>query len=136
MRATNRQLQLCLLPKFFAVCKLAPGGPVPEWATRGHFFSISRTDEELSIVAEMGVVPEHLRSGKNWRVMKVQGPFDLSEVGVLASLIVPLAQAGISIFTISTFDTDYLLVQSGQLAGAEVALRSAGHSIHKPESVL
>lgn len=108
---------------------------VPEWAPAGKsaeaFFSITRTAEEMSIVAETDVVPEPLRSKTNWRVMKVHGPFDLSTVGVLASIVTPLAGAGISLFTISTFNTDYLLVQVEQLQKAIAALRKAGHRIHE-----
>ena len=102
---------------------------------RRQFVSVTRTDAELSIVAETDFVPGDLPSAiPNWRVMKVHGPFDLSVVGVLASLVTPLAQKGISVFTISTFDTDYLLVQSNDLKAAAAALRNAGHSILKTES--
>lgn len=108
---------------------------MPEWAATGKaaetFFSITRTTEETSIVAETDVVPEALRSKTNWRLMKVHGPFDLSAVGVLASLVTPLAGAGISLFTISTFNTDYLLVQAEQLRAAIAALRKGGHRIHE-----
>jgi uncharacterized protein len=108
---------------------------VPVWALSGKpaetFISITRTTEELSIVAETEVVPEPLRSKMNWRVMKVHGPFDLSSVGVLASIVTPLAGAGISLFTISTFNTDYVLMQAEQLQAAMAALRKAGHRIHE-----
>lgn len=96
--------------------------------------SITRTSEELSIVAETYRVPADLRPALTWRLLKIHGPFDLSEVGVLASLVVPLAQKGISVFTISTFDTDYLLIQSSQWKASAAALRSAGHSILKMDS--
>ena len=91
------------------------------------FFDYADRDE-LSVIAETAFVPERLRTEVSWRVMKVHGPFDLSEVGVLASLVTPLAAAGVSVFTISTFDTDYLLVQCSQLREAVAGLRNAGHS--------
>ncbi len=87
---------------------------MPEWATQGQFFSITRTSDELSVIAETVLVPERLRTEVSWRVLKVHGPFEFSEVGVLAALVSPLAAAGVSVFTISTFDTDYLLVQCSQ----------------------
>jgi hypothetical protein len=65
--------------------------------------------------------------------LKVHGPFELSEVGVLASLAAPLAAGGVSVFTISTFDTDYLLVRSGQWPAARAALRGAGHTVNDCE---
>jgi hypothetical protein len=67
--------------------------------------------------------------------MKVHGPFDLSEVGVLAALVAPLAAAGVSVFTISTFETDYLLVQGIQLREAIVAFRNAGHTVHQARAI-
>jgi uncharacterized protein len=136
MPATNRRLVLSLLPKSFAICKLAADAALPEWATHGQFFSTTRTSDELSIVADMDLVPTHLRSETSWRVMKAHGPFDLSEVGVLASLVAPLAQADISVFTISTFDTDYLLTKADQLHTTVAALRRAGHTVHEIETTL
>lgn len=135
MSATNRALVLSLLPKSFAICKLAADTPLPEWAQHGQFFSITRTTDELSIVAETDLVPAYLRAETSWRVMKAHGPFDLSAVGVLASLVAPLAQAGISVFTVSTFDTDYLFTKAGQLQTALAALRKAGHTVHECESI-
>jgi uncharacterized protein len=102
---------------------------------RGQFSSITRTSEGLSVIAETALVPEHLLTKVSWRVMKVHGPFDLSEVGVLAGLVAPLAGAGVSVFTISTFDTDYLLVQCIQLHKAIVAFRNAGHTVHQVEAI-
>lgn len=135
MPEAKHTLTISVLPKLFTICKFAADTPVPGWADGGAFVSVTRTDAELSIVAETDRVPGDLHSAiPNWRVLKVHGPFDLSVVGVLASLVAPLAQKGISIFTISTFDTDYLLVQSNDLKAAAGALRSAGHSILKTES--
>jgi uncharacterized protein len=108
---------------------------VPEWATQGQFFSITRTGDELSVIAESALVPERWRSQESWRVMKVHGPFNLSEVGVLAALVAPLAAAGVSVFTISTFDTDYLLVQCNRLREAVAGLRNASHTVHDFEII-
>ena len=131
MPAAKRSFELSLLPEKFTICRLAPDAAVPEWATRGQYFSITRTSDELSVIAETVLIPERLRTEVSWRVMKVHGPFDFSEVGILASLLEPLAAAGASVFTISTFDTDYLLVQSSQLRDAVAGLRNAAHTVHE-----
>jgi uncharacterized protein len=129
MPASKRSFELSLLPETFTICHLASDAAVPEWATRGQLFSITRTSDELSLITETAFVPEKLRTAVSWRVLKVHGPFELSEVGVLAALLTPLAAAGVSVFTISTFDTDYLLVQSIQLSEAVAGLGRAGHSV-------
>jgi hypothetical protein len=130
MPAAKRSFELFLLPETFAICHLAPDAVIPEWVTRGRFFSITRTSDELSVIVDAALVPGPLRSEAGWRVMKVHGPLDLSEVGILASLLEPLVAAGVSVFTISTFDTDYLLVQCIQLREALAGLRSASHTVH------
>jgi uncharacterized protein len=135
MPAAKHSFELSLLPETFTICRLAPDAGVPEWAMRGQLFSITRTSEELSVIAERVFVPENLRTEVSWRVVKVHGPFDLSEVGVLADLVAPLAGAGVSVFTISTFDTDYLLVQCTQLREAIDALRNAAHIVHQIEMI-
>jgi len=135
MPVTKRRFELSLLPETFTICHLAPDAAVPEWATQGQFFSITRTRDELSVIAETGLVPVGLRTEVSWRVMKVHGPFDFSEVGVLASLVAPLAAAGVSVFAISTFDTDYLVVQCIQLREAVAGLRDAAHTVHEFKSI-
>jgi uncharacterized protein len=128
-----RRLELSLLPGRFAVSKLAPDAHLPAWAARGSFYSATRTGDELSIIVEEAHVPPGTQSQSGWRVLRVHGPFVLSEVGVLASLTMPLADARVSVFVVSTFDTDYLLVTEEQLASAIVALGLAGHSIQRSE---
>jgi len=135
MPAAQRNFELSLLAETFTILHLAPDAVVPEWATQGQFFSITRTSDELSVIAETALVPDRLRTEVSWRVLKVHGPFDLAEVGVLASLVMPLAAAGVSVFTISTFDTDYLLVQSGQLRDAVSGLRNAAHTVHEVKTI-
>jgi uncharacterized protein len=131
MPATARKLTLSLLPKTFVICKLAADAPVPAWATQGKLFSITRTSDELSVVAETGMVPKNLHGDVAWRAMKAHGPFAFSEIGVLASLVAPLAEAGISVFALSTFDTDYLFTAESQWQAAVAALRNAGHTVHE-----
>jgi hypothetical protein len=134
MAAPHRHLELSLLPERFAISRLAAGSPIPDWATQGSFFSITRTGDELSVVTEISFVPVGVQSQPGWRVLKVQGPFVLSEIGVLASLAAPLAEAKISLFAVSTFETDYLLVASETLSAAIAALERAGHTIHRSKT--
>jgi hypothetical protein len=122
-------LPMELLPGRFAICRLDPRRPVPTWATRGGFHSITRTAEELSIVCLQKNLPARQQAQRGWRLFRVKGPLEFSLTGILASLTAPLAAAGISIFSISTYDTDYLLVKSATLKVALVALRKAGHHI-------
>ncbi len=112
MDVGTRHLELSLLPERFAISRLDADAPIPAWATQGPFFSVTRTGDELSIVSELSLVPIGVQSQSGWRVLKVHGPFVLSEIGVLAALSAPLAEAKISLFAVSTFDTDYLLVAS------------------------
>jgi uncharacterized protein len=134
MAAVNRHLELSLLPERFAISRLAADSPIPAWATQGPFFSVTRTGDELSIVTEISRVPVGVSSQPGWRVLKVHGPFVLSEVGVLSALAKPLAEAKISLFAVSTFDTDYLLVASETLSAAIAALKRAGHTINRSKS--
>jgi hypothetical protein len=132
--AATRHLELTLLSQRFAISRLAADAPIPPWATHGPFFSVTRTGDELSVVTELSRVPVGVQSQPGWRVLKVHGPFVLSEIGVLVSLAAPLAEAKISLFAVSTFDTDYLLVASETLSAAIAALERAGHTIHRSAS--
>ncbi len=134
MAAATRHLELTLFSERFAISRLAADAPIPEWATQGPFFSVTRTGDELSVVTELSRVPVGVQSQPGWRVLKVHGPFVLSEIGVLASLAAPLAEAKISLFAVSTFDTDYLLVASETLPAAIAALERAGHTIHRSKA--
>jgi len=122
---------LLLLPETYAVCRLEKDAPAPDWGTRGLFFSVTRTEEELSVVCADAQVPGGVKREGAWRVLKVEGPLDFSLTGVLASLTVPLAREGISVFALSTYDTDYLLVKKEQLEKAVQALRGEGYAINK-----
>jgi hypothetical protein len=131
MPVAARHFELTLLPERFAISRLAADAPIPQWATQGQFFSITRTGDELSVVSELSRVPVGVQSQPGWRIFKVHGPFVLSEIGVLSALAAPLAEAKISLFAVSTFDTDYLLVAAETLSAAIHALGQAGHTIHR-----
>lgn len=118
-----------MLPDLFAVCRLDPRAPIPSWANAGDFCSFTRTAEELSIVCRQDAVPDAVLSERHWRCLRVAGTISFSVVGVLASLTAPLAEAGISVFAFSTFDTDYLLLKEADLHQAVDVLRRQGHTI-------
>jgi hypothetical protein len=113
----------------FAICRLACGDPVPEWATKGMFTSITRTSDELSIVCPLENVPEQFKPEIPWICFKLEGPFAFSQTGILHAFIVPLAENGVPIFAIATFDTDYVLIQESFMGVALNSLQGAGHEI-------
>jgi GNAT superfamily N-acetyltransferase len=126
---TTSVLSLTVLEERLSICRLDAGEEIPAWATGGPFFSVTRTRDELSVVCPEDVVPESIRREWGWRALKLEGPFDLSMVGVLTSVAVPLAEAGASIFAVSTFDTDYVLVRKEQLDLAVDTLWARGHRV-------
>ncbi len=123
-------LTLSVLPEEFSLCKLDSFHEIPAWVFGGSFFSVTKTPEELSIVCPANQVPRGICVESGWRCLKIHGPLDLNQTGVLSSLADPLARAGISIFVISTWDTDYLLVKEYNLHSAVRILRSAGHEVY------
>lgn len=123
--------KLLLLSETFSISRLERNAPIPEWALTAGFSSITRTAEELSVVSPQNGVPPGIQKQQGWRALKVEGPLDFSLTGVLASLTEPLAQEGISVFAISTYDTDYLLVKEKQLEGAIQRLREEGYEVEK-----
>lgn len=129
MTPSAHSLTIRVLPGTLAVCRLAPQAPVPDWAQRGSLWALVRTGEELSVVCSQEHVPAEIQAQAGWRALKVAGPLDFALVGVLAGLTRPLAEAGVSVFAISTFDTDYLLVKDDRLEHAVQALLAAGFEV-------
>lgn len=124
-----RRLSLQELDGNFAVSRLTPDTTIPAWAISNGFFSITRTGDELSIVCAESRVPSDVRCERGWCCLRIVGSMAFTEIGVLASLVAPLASAGISVFVVSTFDTDYLLVKTKDRADTLAQLRIAGHEI-------
>ncbi len=114
----NSKLSLSILEYKLAVCRLETNEQLPVWALKSPFFSITKTNDELSIVCIENSVPGNIKSEKDWRAFKVEDILSFSQTGVLASLTVPLAEAGINIFTVSTFNTDYILIKNKNLRKA------------------
>ena len=114
-----------------SVCRLPADSPIPMWAFESDFFSITKTPDELSIVCSEKIIPEDIQKESNYRVIKVEGPLDFSLVGILAEISTRLAQRDISLFAISSYDTDYILVKESKLEDAILALTDAGHDIKR-----
>jgi hypothetical protein len=126
----RHRLPLVVLPDTLAICRLAPDAAIPQWAASVEkFLTVSRTPEELSITVVQSAVPAGVRCERDYRALRVRGQLPPDLVGILLSIAEPLAQAGLSIFAISTYDTDYVLVKERDLAAPLKALRGAGHQI-------
>jgi uncharacterized protein len=122
-------LSLIQLNETFTIHRLQPDAEIPPSALRSPFFAMARTDDELSLVLPESVKIESERSADGWACFKVEGPLDFNQIGVLAGVSTVLAQAKVSIFALSTFDTDYLLVKREQARAAREALASAGYQV-------
>ena len=121
------RLTLRLLAGELAVVRLPPGSALPAWGRTGLLAGATWTAEETSVVCAAAAVPLEALAERGFRAFALLGPIPFTSTGVLASLTEPLARAGISLFALSTYDTDYLLVKGAVRAAAEDALRSAGH---------
>ncbi len=115
-------LTMKLLKERYGVCRLDKNELIPEWTKNSDFLSITKTSDELSIVCTEASIPKDTKCEKDWRILKIEGPLDFSLIGILASISTILAQKGISIFAISTYDTDYILVKNNDIDNAVKSL--------------
>jgi hypothetical protein len=132
MSVPQRNLTLWWMPERYAVCRLAPNAPLPAPSTPAGteaLWSVTRTAEEVSLVLPEQEVQPGWQAETDWRCFKVQGPIDFGMTGVLAAIAGPLAEAGVSLFVVSTYDTDYVLVREADADRAGAALRAAGHTL-------
>jgi uncharacterized protein len=125
----RHQLKFRCLKGPYAIVRLALDAAIPEWATKGDFTSITRSPDELSIVCARENLPREIDPVHRWQCFKLEGPFPLSQTGILLSFIEPLSSVGVPIFAISTFDTDYVLIQDEFADLALHALERAGHEL-------
>lgn len=123
----RHRLKFRWLPGFYAIVRLSPDAPIPDWASRGEFASVTRTLEELSIVCPTDNLPPDVYSSHHWICLKLEGPFPFSQTGILLSFIEPLSDNGIPIFAIATYDTDYVLLPEDHMGNVMDILREAGH---------
>jgi len=124
-----KTLSLKILPDRMAVCRFDPTVAVPDWIDQSGFYSITCTEHELTIVCAETLVARGTKSEIGWRCFKVEGSLDFSEIGIIFSLTQPLAENSVSVFVISTFDTDYFMVKEKDLAITVDVLTAAGHQV-------
>ena len=126
---SEKMLTMRVLEKKIGVCRLDKRDSIPEWAKDSEFFSITKTLDELSIVCAESSIPNDIKCEKDWRILKIDGVLDFSLIGILASISTILAQKGISIFAISTYDTDYILVKDKDINNAIEALVNESYEV-------
>jgi hypothetical protein len=122
-------LSLSLQQKLLAVVQLEPGSGLPFWAATSSFLSFTRTADEDSLVCEEARLPDGLTAQRGFRALRVEGTLPFHLTGVLASLTTPLADAAVPVFVVSTYDTDYLLLNEAAVPKAIEVLRKAGHTV-------
>lgn len=125
---TEKKLDLSVLDGLFTIHRFPLHHDIPNQIYASRFCSISRTEDELSIVCDASIHVHSEKSESGWSCIKIEGPLDFSSTGIMADLSAVLADAGISIFTVSTFDTDYILVKSEKLRSAIESLQTAGYT--------
>ena len=123
------KLTLLILRQTFTICRLDKDAPIPDWVFQGNLYSVTRTKDELSIVCPLINVPTGIVCNQGWSCLKVKGPLDLSLTGIISSIASTLEMGNISLFSISTYDTDYVMVNEKNLEKAIFALTETGHRI-------
>ena len=129
----NTRLHLMILEESIGICRFDAQTPVPEWVYRSPFYSVTRTFDELSIVCSENLIPTDCNCHRGWKCLQIAGPLNLAATGILASLTIPLARAGVSVFALSTYDTDYLMVRQKDLKVAIETLSGEGHKVDESE---
>jgi hypothetical protein len=127
----SHQLLLTVLPGTYAIARFAPHASVPFEYASSFFYSLSKTDQELSVVCEERFVAADVKAERKRRLIRVESTLAFSLTGIVASLAAPLAEDSVSIFAVSTYDTDYLLVNEADLDRATAALERAGHKVQR-----
>jgi hypothetical protein len=125
---------LSLLSERVAICRSDSKAPLPVWADAppAEFFSVTRSKDEVSIIIADARAPREAKCERDWRLIMVKGPLDFNQVGIIAGLSGTLADAGVSIFALSTYDTDYVMVKQADLDRSVTALRQAGYAVSQP----
>ena len=129
---SGEQLGLVRHDEPLAVVRLGAGSEVPDWATSSTLLSITATAEETSVVCAAGAVPARATSEGPFTAFRVGGTLDFALTGVLSRLLAPLAEAGISVFTLSTYDTDWVLVPTARADVAAAVWAESGHPVTTP----
>jgi uncharacterized protein len=113
----------------YAICKLHSAAAIPSWTANGTFSSITLTSNELSIICEEAHMPPGTKAERGYSCLRLEGPFDFQAVGILESFLAPLAQSGVPIFAVSTYDTDWIFIQEKHWTAALSVLVDAGHEL-------
>lgn len=122
-------LHFKLLPERFGICQLPLDATMPAWVYQSSFYSVSKSDEEFSVVCEERLIENELKKSVGWRLLKIEEVLDLSLTGITALFSTALAKAGVNLSVIATFNTDYILVEHAKLDIAIGALREAGFEV-------
>ena len=125
------QLTFILIDGVFSLCRLAPEDAIPSWALSSGFYTISKTDDELSVVCESQYVPAFIKQDGNWRLLKIAAILDLFLTGITAKFSTALGNAGVNLCVIATYQTDYILVKQEKLQTAITALQDAGFIVQQ-----
>ena len=128
-KVNQGQLTLELMKGNYGVCRLRENSPIPVWCQQGEFYSITKTKDELSIVCLEEYVPNGVQVEKEWCIIKIVGPLDFSLIGILSKISQLMAECEISIFALSTYDTDYIMVKQAKIVQAIEKLKEAGYNI-------
>ena len=123
-------MKVSLLEETYGVCRLPSNTRIPEWTerqTKQTFLSITQTSEELSIVCPMQWIPSGVQCERDWKCIKIIGPLDFNQIGVISSMSGALAQHSIPLFVISTYDTDYLFVKEDNIVKTKQILEQNKH---------
>ena len=129
MSTVEKKLTLKLLKDKYSVCRLNKNDEIPKWIFQEEFFSITKTDEELSVVCLQDKIKENIKCEKDLRILKIEGPLDFSLIGILSRISTLMANNGISIFAISTYDTDYILIKEESINKAIEVLENNNYNI-------
>lgn len=123
----SHQLTITVHPDRYAICRLEPGATLPAWAGGAEFLCVTRTSHELSIVCSQTMVPESVHAERDRRLLQIEGTLAFTLIGVLASVATPLADAEISIFAVSTYDTDSAYFRKGPTSRCRSAGSGGAH---------
>jgi uncharacterized protein len=125
----KKKLRLQLLEGKYAICRLPGAAPLPGWAEGEGFLSISRFEDQLSIVCRADRVPEDIQCDRGWLCLRFIGPFSLYETGIVLSVVQPLSEGGIGVFVVSSYDGEHLLFKDEDFVHAQMLLQNAGHTV-------
>lgn len=125
-----------LFPDKLAICRSDQNAALPDIGQISGYYALIQTPNETTLICPEKSAPEFLLKDSGWRALEVQGPLEFNMIGVLSELAGCLARASVSIFVISTYDTDTILVKDQMLANAVQALISDGHQVVERSSDL